>query len=150
MDTSQDANPAQIPTPGMAEHLGMIQGIINRMAANSFQIKGWTVTLLAALGATGVASQYSIIFLLGYLPLIIFWGLDGYFLRQEKIYRAVYERVRGRATIDFDMKPQDEDRKNTSGTDVIFSKTLFPFYGSLLTLYATLFLIFHFSQNTCA
>jgi hypothetical protein len=31
------------------DHLQMIQGIIYRMAQNSFQLKGWTVTLAAAL-----------------------------------------------------------------------------------------------------
>ena len=30
-------------------HLQMIQGIIDRMARNSFQLKGWTVTLATAL-----------------------------------------------------------------------------------------------------
>ena len=31
------------------EHLKMIQGIITRMNTNSFQIKGWTITLVSAL-----------------------------------------------------------------------------------------------------
>jgi len=31
---------------GRKDHLQMIQGIIDRMAQNSFQLKGWTVTLV--------------------------------------------------------------------------------------------------------
>jgi hypothetical protein len=34
---------------GRKDYLQMIQGIIDRMAQNSFQLKGWTVTLAAVL-----------------------------------------------------------------------------------------------------
>lgn len=30
-------------------HLEMIQGVINRMAGNSFALKGWAVTLVAGI-----------------------------------------------------------------------------------------------------
>lgn len=30
-------------------HLGMIQGVINRMASNSFALKGWAVTLVVGI-----------------------------------------------------------------------------------------------------
>ena len=33
------------------KHLQMIQGIINRMASNSFALKGWSVTLVAGIFA---------------------------------------------------------------------------------------------------
>ena len=33
------------------KHLEMIQGIINRMASNSFALKGWSVTLVAGIFA---------------------------------------------------------------------------------------------------
>ena len=32
------------------KHLEMIQGVINRMAGNSFALKGWSVTLIALTG----------------------------------------------------------------------------------------------------
>ena len=32
-------------------HLEMVQGIINRMASNSFMLKGWAVTLVAGIFA---------------------------------------------------------------------------------------------------
>ena len=31
------------------KHLELIQGVINRLATNSFQMKGWTVVLVAAI-----------------------------------------------------------------------------------------------------
>ncbi len=33
------------------KHLEMIQGVVNRMASNSFQLKGWSVVLVSALFA---------------------------------------------------------------------------------------------------
>ena len=33
------------------KHMEMIQGVINRMASNSFALKGWTVTLVAGIFA---------------------------------------------------------------------------------------------------
>ena len=35
------------------KHLELIQGVINRMASNSFQLKGWSVVLVSALFALG-------------------------------------------------------------------------------------------------
>ena len=37
-------------------HLQMIQAVITRMASNSFLIKGWSVTLVAALFALAAAN----------------------------------------------------------------------------------------------
>lgn len=65
-------------------HLGFIQGVINRMGNNSFLVKSWSVTLLAALFAA--LSNENNLYIL-FLPLIIFWILDAYFLHQERLYR---------------------------------------------------------------
>jgi len=31
--------------------------------------------------------------LVGFLPALLFWGLDGYFLAQERLFRALYQDV---------------------------------------------------------
>lgn len=31
------------------KHLALVQGVINRLAGNSFSLKGWSVTLVSAL-----------------------------------------------------------------------------------------------------
>jgi len=38
-------------------HLQMVQAVITRMAGNSFLIKGWSVTLIAALFALAAADS---------------------------------------------------------------------------------------------
>ena len=76
------------------KHLEFIQGVVNRLAANSFQLKGWGVVLVAAifflLGRGGPLKLVAI----AWIPVLFFWGLDGYFLRQERLFRALYDHVR--------------------------------------------------------
>ena len=87
------------------KHLELIQGVINRLAGNSFYIKGWTVVLLSALLVLVVREDQSDLGWLGLLPVLVFWGLDAYFLWQERLFRALYDRVRliDEAEIDFSM-----------------------------------------------
>ena len=79
------------------KHLELIQGVINRLAGNSFLVKGWSVLLVSALLTLAARRQPDAgAGLLGipFLPALIFWGLDGYFLWQERLYRALYNHVR--------------------------------------------------------
>lgn len=54
------------------KHLEMIQAVINRMANNSFMLKGWTVTLVAGIFALASKDADKMYFLIAYIPLIIF------------------------------------------------------------------------------
>jgi len=73
------------------EYLNMIHKIIERLAKNSFQIKAWTATIFAAI----IVLTYSIINILIFFILIftvsLFWALDSYYLKQEKLFRKLYE-----------------------------------------------------------
>lgn len=80
------------------KELELIQSIISRMANNSFLIKGWTMTLMSALIAFGkdsilanINGIYYLVMMLGIL--IPFWWLDAYYLRQERLFRKVYNKV---------------------------------------------------------
>ncbi len=114
-------------------HLGYIQGIINRFCNNSFLIKGWCVTITAALTALSSGSKDHYI-LIAYFPIIVFWFLDAYYLWQEILYRALYDniRIKGENTIDFSMKIPKKIRENNNYISVVFSKTIFPFYAVLI------------------
>ena len=116
------------------KHLELIQGVINRLAANSFQMKGWTVVLVSAilvlLARVGRLDATCVAF----LPILVFWGLDGYFLWQERLYRALYDHVRvlDDCKADFSM---DTTPFRTGGPfawrSTVVSGTLVPFYGGL-------------------
>ena len=118
------------------KHLEFIQGIINRMAGNLFFLRGWTITLIAALLALfvkGTNSNYIIYFLL--VLVLVFWILDGYFLSQERLFRALYNHVRklDEKEIDFSMNTSEhkKDKKNT-WVYAMFSSTLLVFYLPLV------------------
>ena len=74
-------------------HLTFIQGIITRMGNNSFLLKGWTVTLVAALFALAAKDSNQNFILIAYFPILVFWMLDGYFLYQERLFRDLYNGV---------------------------------------------------------
>lgn len=75
------------------EHLKMIQGIITRMNTNSFQIKGWTITLVSALLALYANSGKVTYIFIAIIPVLIFWFLDSYYLQQERKFRALYNDI---------------------------------------------------------
>jgi hypothetical protein len=74
-------------------HLGFIQAVIARMGTNSFLLKGWSLTLVAALFALSAKDSDRRFIFLAYFPVAFFWFLDAFFLRQEKLFRKLYEEV---------------------------------------------------------
>ena len=131
----------------MLKEISIIQDIIKRMASNSFMIKGWAVTLVVvALLLKGNKHQV----LVAFIPLLVFWFLDAYFLWQESMYRKLYDWVvANRLKTDehlFSMNAYRFKDEVQSIPRVMFSITSLWFYGSLviLTLAYTIYL---FLQN---
>ncbi|MXZ98836.1 MAG: hypothetical protein F4076_00500 [Acidimicrobiaceae bacterium] len=87
-------HPEAMPMESKLKHLELIQGVINRMAANSFRLKEWSVVLVSAILFLAAREDSGEVALIGLLPVLVFWGLDAYFLRQERLYRALYDHVR--------------------------------------------------------
>src|SRR3989338_8906716 len=116
------------------KHLEFIQAVINRMAGNSFLLKGWAITLVAALFALSAKdTNQSYVFII-YFLVIIFWILDGYFLSQERLFRDLYNHVRtlDEKDIDFSMNTAEYKKKwKNSLVWAMFSPTLLIFYLSL-------------------
>ena len=108
-------------------HLEMIQEIINRMATNSFALKGWAVTLVAGIFALASKDTDKMYFLIAYVPVLVFWGLDSYYLMQERLYRALYDKTRrlDDTEIDFSMKatPAEFGGEKNSYCSCVLSKT---------------------------
>ena len=114
-------------------HLQMIQAVITRMAGNSFLIKGWSITLVAALFALAAANTNGLFIYLAYFPTFMFWALDAYFLRQARLFRKLYDHVRTTegGPVDFSMKTQPF-ATNVDGTwSVAWSHTLRLFHGTI-------------------
>jgi hypothetical protein len=72
-------------------HLDTIQATISRLGQNSFTIRGWSVTLVSAVFALLTTQTHTPqLLLLALVPTATFWGLDAYYLRQERLYRRLY------------------------------------------------------------
>jgi hypothetical protein len=118
--------------PNKIKHMEIIQAVINRLANNSFLIKGWCTTLVVALLALEPLSSNREISLIAYVPVFLFWILDGYFVWQERLFRALYDHVRVISDdnqVDFSMNPSSYALQVPSWVQTVFSNTLILFYG---------------------
>ncbi len=124
-------------------HLQMLQTVVTRMSTNSFFLKGWTVTLVAALFALASVKASPYFIFLAYFPAVVFWFLDGYFLWQERLFRGLYDKVRliPEERIDFSMDTSLVAAECSSWRDACFSKTLLLFYGVLFASILAVWLI---------
>ncbi len=86
--------------PPDPKHLEFIEGIVNRLAGNSFQMKAWNVALAtAAVGFAASKDSHPAAAALAVVPALALWFLDGYYLALEKLYRDLYAlAVAGKAT----------------------------------------------------
>ena len=114
--------------------------MINRLANNSFRMKGWAVVLVSALLVLLAREDKLQSACIAFIPVVVFWGLDGYFLWQERLFRDLYNRVRtvDEDLIDFSM---DTGASRQTLTGAVFSCTLIPFYVALASLIAASMLI---------
>lgn len=118
------------------KHLEFIQGVITRMAGNLFFLRGWTITLIAALLALFIKdtnSGYFNYFILAFI--FIFWILDSYFLSQERLFKDLYNYVRKlkEEEIDFSMDTSEYKKyKKNTFVYAMFSPTLLIFYLPLI------------------
>ena len=128
----------------------MIQDIIKRMAQNSFMLKGWTVTLVSALFALSKIDTNKSFFFIAYVPILVFWLLDSYYLQLERQFRVLYRATvtADEADLDYSMKlkqPTKEDE--TEFCQSFFSKTEMGFYLPLALLTLLIFLAVYFMQK---
>jgi hypothetical protein len=89
------------------KHLEFIQNVITRMNSNSFMIKGWAVTLVAALFALSAKETAKNLYLITFIPVPVFWLLDGFFIATERRFKNLYKSVSivDEANVDFNMNP---------------------------------------------
>jgi len=118
------------------KHLEFVQAAINRMANNSFLLKGWTVTLTGGLLALSFKQADRHYVYISITVLVLFWFLDSYFLSRERRFIALYDTVRLRTSgeTDFSMHTRSFG-KQCRWTACAISRTLLLFYGGLLVVH---------------
>ena len=158
----------QLDKDNLHKEIDLIQACINRMANNSFLLKGWAISIIAvvlALSEKNINPFFLCFVVL--VPLISFWYLDAFFLYTEKLYRKMYEwviqeRPKSNADKMYDLNPhrfKNELKiiKNGQDTDqiesewsVMWSKTLKYFYFIPIVLVLTIMVILSVSNFSSA
>ena len=133
------ATPAQqVELPieiGRQKHLELIHAVISRMAQNSFIVRGWSIALVTAVLAVASKELNAGIGVLAAIPVLSFWYLDAFYLRQERLFRQLYSTVIERASsipqFSMDTKPFEE---NVEWKSVLFSPTIAVLHGALFLI----------------
>ena len=132
----------------LTKEIEIIEDIIKRMASNSFLIKGWTVTLVVATFLLKGSKEQVLI---SFIPILIFWYLDSYYLWQERLYRELYKWVINNRPENekylFDLNTERLKKEVAPQSSVMFSRTLLPFYGSLIIIVLIIFYLLCISTS---
>ena len=131
------------------KHLDYIHNTINKMSTNSFLIKGWAITIVSALFIFSDNKMNERILAIAVLSMIVFWYLNGYFLHQERKFRALYDKVRilSESQIDFSMSTKEFKKNRYSLISGIFGKTIWPLYLSIIIM---IIIIQYIAESTVA
>ena len=126
------------------KHLEFVQNVITRMNANSFQLKGWAITIVSALLALYASSDKVLYIFVAIVPVIIFWCLDAFYLKQERLYRKLYKDIVEDNNIQrFDM---NASKYEVCYCKVFWSKTIAGLYCTIAILLLLLGLFLSFKD----
>lgn len=84
-------------------HLQIIQGVVSRLSQQSVAVKGWCVTLTAALLGFGTTKASVVIVSISVYVIVAFAALDAYYLSLERAFRAHYRKVVAGESADWSM-----------------------------------------------
>jgi hypothetical protein len=135
------------------KHLEMIQAVIGRLGNDSFLVKGWTITVAGVFLGFAVNLSSKDLAAASFLPILLFWSLDAYYLWAERLFRNLYDCVRRDvAGIEpfYMAATSDTFRKRLVATcpnievasrwEVLASQTLRRFYGAVCAAAAIVFI----------
>lgn len=80
-------------TEEQIKHLEFTQNVITRMNSNSFQIKGWAITVVSAFLALYASNKNEVYIFIAIIPTILFGLLDTYYLQLERKFRLIYHNI---------------------------------------------------------
>lgn len=133
------------------KEIDLIQNCIERMSKSSFLIKGWDLSILGIM--TGFFLKNKNIGLVVMVIIIntIFWWLDAYYLREERLYRAMYndvltKRNNGNYLDLYSLDNKKYVSKKQGLVRAMFSKTLIIMYGTIVVI-ALLIIFLNWNQG---
>src|SRR5581483_4584053 len=125
---------AQVAPVADLEYLKMIQAVIGRLAQNSFQAKSWSVAVVAAILAFGSKSAQASACALALFPAVCFWMLDSYYLRQERLFRALYSSAAAGRVAIYSMDTSPYEAKVAAMRSTMFATPVLLVHGIVLVV----------------
>ena len=113
------------------QYLQFIQDVITRHNTNSFQIKEFTITIIAAVYGIFIAREnlHHNFLLIPFFTTLLLGFLDTIYLMQEKQYRELFKNA---VTDKVELYDMDASKYKVCFFEVLFSKTIGLFYGALI------------------
>ncbi|MGW4090813.1 HIT family protein [Nocardia sp. NPDC004750] len=88
------------------QHLGFIQAVVTRMAQASSSAKSWLLPIVTATYGYAITKDAPLVAIIGVIAVAIFALLDANYLKQERAFRKLYDKVaEGGPTPVFSMNP---------------------------------------------
>ncbi|MBX3088403.1 MAG: HIT domain-containing protein [Cryobacterium sp.] len=124
---------AQVSPEDRRQHLSFIQAVITRMAQASASAKTWLLPIVTATFGFAFAQKEAVVALLGVIAVLVFALLDANYLKQERAFRNLYDKVAvGGDLPEFAMNPSlaGSEGKQNYWPDAkdIWSWSIAPFY----------------------
>ena len=120
----------------------MIQRVIERMSRTQMLLRGWSLSAVVAAGVLDVGDLDARYLIAALSAVVLFWCLDGYYLRQERLFRSLYDYVRTSETGDTDYSMDTRPYANQSRNKwhcCMRSVVLLIFYPALAAVVLAIF-----------
>lgn len=120
------------------KHLEFVQNVITRMNTNSFQLKGWAITIVSALLALYASSTNVIYVFVAIVPTLIFGFIDAFYLQRERKFIGLYDDIVNGNVKPFSMSIEKYkyDRKDKKTKKYCYCKVFWS--GTIAGLYCSL------------
>jgi len=119
------------------KHLELIQGVVNRMASNSFLFKGWSITIIAGISAFAAKDSNTALMVVPIVSTLLFWSVDAYYLMLERAFRNIYNKVAQLSPeeINYSLTPDKTDLTLKCWVKTFFGRpVLLLFYATVLIM----------------
>lgn len=117
-------------TDDQRKHLDFIQAVIARLSTSSSTAKGWGLTVAMAVFGFSASKAIPFVAVLGLITVCFFGVLDCYYLREERLFRELYNDAR-KGQIEVYSMDKNAYRDRCLRREVVRSWSVAGFYGPL-------------------
>jgi hypothetical protein len=140
-------NKINFESGAVQSYLGILQGVINRMASNSASCKTWCITIVSAIAVIIADKSNPVYVWVSLVPILLFLFLDSYYLGLEQRFRDIYnvfiKKLHSEeATIDdvYIVNPGGGFCVSACSTGkAVLSLSIWPFYSLLVVMLGVIY-----------